>query len=129
MDDDPARTPTIETDSIGGSQVSPHSSAFNALSAHCSPVSRPSGWEARFKKRWSSSIASWMTSLNDAPNVGRPVTHGSVAARVTQPAGYEIEMPCIGDVNAPVKAGGATAAALGDVLADGDSDPDGLGLG
>ena len=40
------------------------------------------------------------------------VVHGSVAALVTQPAGYETEIPCMADVNVSVRAGAADGDAL-----------------
>src|SRR5918994_7351836 len=70
-----------------------------------------------------------MTSPLVEPKSGRPVVHASVAGRVTQPDGYEIEKPYRSEVYISVNAGGDTDEPLADGLGVGELGADGLAMG
>jgi len=65
-----------------------------------------------------------MKSPTGSSKKKRPPVHGSEARSVDQPAGYEIEIPCMADVNVSVNGGpdrvGVTAgAAVGNGVGNG----------
>jgi hypothetical protein len=68
-----------------------------------------------------------MTSPAVDSKLGKPDVQGSVAGRVTQPAGCEIENPKRSEVNVSVNAGDAARESLGEALGGGKRE--GLAVG